>query len=488
MQLEQLLLHISYESVQGSPIQEITDICYHSGKTQGGSLFVCLKGFHTDGSSYLPEAVKNGAVAAVVEQDTDLTAAADITVIIVKDARTALAEISAAFFDFPAGKLTMVGITGTKGKTTTAYLTAQILREAGHRVGMIGTIAIDDGRNEYPAEHTTPEAYEVQKYLAQMVTNGCDCCVMEVSSQGLKMQRVAGITFDVGVFLNIEPDHIGEGEHASFAEYLACKRMLLQRCRLGIVNMDDGHLDEVLKGHTCEVRFFSMKAQADYMAQKVSFAMSGGKLLGLFLLRTARAQVPVVMQLPGEFNVSNALAASAVGDFFSVDVQALCRGLLHAKVPGRCENVSVSDEYVLLIDYAHNEMSLSNLLRMLRIFEPKRLVVLFGCGGNRSKLRRDRMGETAGRLADFTILTSDNPRWENPEMILDDIEAGILRTQGAYVRIADRREAVAYAVREAREGDIIVIAGKGHEDYQEICGVKYPMCDADLVNEAIEQR
>lgn len=488
MQLEQLLLHISYESVQGSPIQEITDICYHSGKARGGSLFVCLKGFRTDGCHYLPEAVKRGAVAAVVERGSVWTDVPDITIITVNDARTALAEVSAAFFDFPARKLTMVGITGTKGKTTTAYLTAQILREAGHRVGMLGTIVIDDGREEHPAEHTTPEAYEVQKYLAQMVANGCDCCVMEVSSQGIKMQRVAGILYDVGVFLNIEPDHIGAGEHESFAEYLACKSMLLRRCRLGIVNLDAEHLDEVLAGHTCELQYFSMKERADYMAQKVSFAMSGGKLLGLFLLRTASLQVPVVMQLPGEFNVSNALAASAVAEYFSVDAKVLCRGLLHAKVPGRCENVSVSEDYVLLIDYAHNEMSLSNLLSMLRTFEPKRLVVLFGCGGNRSRLRRDRMGETAGRLADFTILTSDNPRWENPEMILDDIEAGIRRTQGGYVRIADRREAIAYAIRQAREGDIIVIAGKGHEDYQEICGVKYPMRDADLIYEAIEQR
>lgn len=195
-------------------------------------------------------------------------------------------------------------------------------------------------------------------------------------------------------------------------------------------------------------------------------------------------QIPVVMQLPGVFNVMNALAACAIAEYFSVDAKELCRGLLYAKVPGRCENVSISDKYVLLIDYAHNEMSLSKLLKMLRTFEPKRLIVLFGCGGNRSKLRRDRMGETAGRLADVTILTSDNPRWENPEAILDDIEAGIRRTDGVYMRIADRREAIAYAVRQAREGDIIVIAGKGHEDYQEISGVKYPMRDADLVNEA----
>lgn len=484
MQLEQLLLHISYECVQGSLQREITDICYHSQKAAAGSLFVCLRGFRTEGFLYVPEAVARGASAVVVECGTWTESRMDVTVIMVQDSRRALAELSAAFFDFPARKLKLVGITGTKGKTTTAYLAAQILREAGHRVGLIGTIAVEDGAAVIPAENTTPESYEIHRYLAHMVENGCDCCIMEVSSQGLKMQRVAGICYDVGIFLNIVPDHIGAGEHASFAEYLACKRMLLQQCVLGLVNADDAHCGEILEGHTCKVRFFSMKKQADYMAEQASFAMSSGRLLGLFLLKTADMQTPVVMQLPGLFNVSNALAASAAADYFGVDAKTLCRGLLHAQVPGRCENVSTSKEYVLLIDYAHNAMSLRNLLQMLRTFKPKRLIVLFGCGGNRSKLRRDKMGETAGQLADLTILTSDNPRWEKPEEILDDIERGILRTKGAYVRITDRREAVRYAIRCAGAGDIIVLAGKGHEEYQEICGVKYPMCDAQLVREA----
>ena len=485
MQLGQLLLHISYESVQGSPIQEITDICYHSGKARGGSLFVCMRGFRTDGYTYLPDAIRRGAVAVVVERDLPKIDA-KVAVIVVPDARTALAELSAAFFDFPARKLKMVGITGTKGKTTTAYLTAQILREAGYRVGMIGTIAIDDGAQIMPAEHTTPESYEVQKYLARMAENGCDCCVMEVSSQGLKMQRVAGIYYDVGAFLNIEPDHIGKGEHASFEEYLFCKSMLFRQCAHGIINWDDSHRQEILEGHTCDVTYFSMREPFDYMAEDIKFSMQEGRLLGRFILHAKNAYFPVTMQLPGNFNVGNALAATAIAEYFSVCKQDICRGLARASVPGRCENVSVSKDYVLLIDYAHNEMSLKNLLKMLRSFEPKRLIVLFGCGGNRSKLRRGRMGEVAGTLADFTILTSDNPRWENPEDILDDVEAGIRKTGGAYVRITDRKEAISYAVSCARKGDIIVVAGKGHEDYQEICGVKYPMKDLQMIKTAIK--
>lgn len=492
MQLEQLLLHISYESVQGSQRREIADICYHSEKVKSGSLFVCLKGFRTDGHKYLADAVARHAAAVVVEKDALsapelVVTAAGVAVIVVRDARAALAELSAAFFDFPARKLRMIGITGTKGKTTTAYLTAGILREAGYRVGMIGTISVYDGKKEIPAEHTTPEAYEVQKYLAAMVSHGCDCCVMEVSSQGIKMQRVAGIRYDIGVFLNIEPDHIGKGEHASFDEYLSCKSRLLRQCEVGIVNWDDGHREQILEGHTCKVEYFSLQHPVDYMAENAAFSMCEGKLLGRFVLRYGIEHIPLVMQLPGMFNVCNALAAAAIALHFSVDVAALRRGLAGASVRGRCENVSPSGQYVLLIDYAHNEMSLENLLEMLRAFEPKRLVVLFGCGGNRSKLRRGRMGETAGRLADFTILTSDNPRWEDAEAILDDIEEGIRGTGASYVRITDRREAIAYAVRGAREGDIIVLAGKGHEGYQEIRGVKYPMLDHDLVADALGQ-
>lgn len=488
MQLEQLLLHISYESVQGSQRQEVSDICYHSGKVRCGSLFVCLKGFRTDGHKYLKDAVARHAVAVVVEKDTLSAPVTGVTVVVVPDTRVALAELSAAFFDFPAKKLRMIGITGTKGKTTTAYLAANILREAGYHVGMIGTIAIYDGAKEIPAEHTTPESYEVQKYLAAMVSHGCDCCVMEVSSQGIKMQRVAGIYYDIGVFLNIAPDHIGKGEHASFEEYLACKSRLLRQCEIGIVNWDDEHKEQILDGHTCAVEYFSLQYPVDYMAEKPTFSMCEGRLLGKFVLRYGIEHVPLVMQLPGMFNVSNALAAAAIALHFSVRAEVLRRGLAGASVTGRCENVSPSRRYVLLIDYAHNEMSLGSLLEMLRAFEPRRLVVLFGCGGNRSKLRRSRMGQTAGRLADFTILTSDNPRWEDAEEILDDIEEGIRKTGASYIRITDRREAITYAVREAREGDIIVLAGKGHEGYQEICGVKYPMLDHDLVAAALGQK
>ena len=506
MRLDDLLTHITCERTYGIIQREIRDICYHSGNVQKGDLFVCLRGHRADGHEYLMEVSEKGAAAVVVEREavipvdgdillyterfgirgTELAGRCGVAVIVVEDTRKALAGLSAAFFDFPAKKLRMIGITGTKGKTTTSFLLTSVLREAGYRTGMIGTIWIDDGRRRIPAVNTTPESCEVQRYLAAMVENGCDCCVMEVSSQGLKMQRVYGIRFDIGMFLNLEPDHIGEGEHASFSEYLCCKSRLMQQCDIGIVTQDDPYTERILRGHTCELETFSMRHPSDVMAEEPSFSIRSGRLCGSFFLRMGWRRMELSMQLPGIFNIYNALAAVSAALHFQVDEGALMRGIGQAAVPGRCENVSISEKYVLLIDYAHNEMSLKKLLETLRGFRPKRLVVLFGCGGSRSGLRRGRMGETAGHLADLTILTSDNPRWEDPEKILDEIEAGVRETGGAYVRITDRREAVRYAVSYAREGDIIVLAGKGHEEYQEIHGKKYPMSDRGLIREIQE--
>ena len=511
MQLGKLLEHITYESVQGSQGLEITDICYHSGKAKQGSLFICIKGQRVDGHDFLMDALLAGAAAVVIEaagvvdlgKDSflytehrkiplqEIVLKLGVTVILVEDTRGTMAKLAEAFYGFPSRKLRLIGITGTKGKTTTAFLTAGILREAGYRTGLIGTVWIDTGKKIIPSSHTTPESCDLQRYLAQMVKNGCDCCVMEVSSQGIAMQRVDGIQFDIGVFLNIEPDHIGKGEHASFSEYLHCKSRLLQRCDIGIVNRDDPHVNQILQGHTCQVESFSTRRPgetmypADVRSEGEVYTMEQGKLLSSFVVRRRAEKFTVQMQLPGRFNVYNALAAISVALHFRVTREHIKRALMAQAVPGRCENISPSEDYVLLIDYAHNEMSLKNLLETLRDFSPRRLVVLFGCGGNRSGLRRGRMGETAGRLADFTILTSDNPRWEEPEQILDDIEAGIRENGGNYLRIADRRLAVRYAIEGARPGDIIVLAGKGHEDYQEICGKKYHMTEQELVADAV---
>ena len=389
------------------------------------------------------------------------------------------------------GKGDVLAITGTNGKTTTAFLTAGILQEAGYRVGMIGTIESYDGRRRETVKNTTPESCEIHRLLSRMVENECDCCVMEVSSQGIALQRTADIFFDIGVFLNIEPDHIGKGEHATFSEYLYCKSRLMRQCGIGIVNQDDPNVDKILAGHTCEVENFSIRHPSDVMAEDEWYGMESGSLQSHFTVKREWRREDIVMQLPGQFNIYNALAAISVAGHFKVDREQIKAALAKQIVPGRCQNMTAGTGYVFLIDYAHNEMSLRNLLETLRKFEPARLIVIFGCGGNRSVLRRYQMGETAGRLADFTIITSDNPRWENPERIMDQIEDGLRGAvcageKPSYIKISDRRAAVEYAVSMAEKRDIIVLAGKGHESYQEIKGIRYPLDDRKIVQEALD--
>ena len=394
--------------------------------------------------------------------------------------------MSAAYFGYPAEELTTIGITGTKGKTTTTFMVKGILEHAGYKVGLIGTIETIIGDTHIPSSNTTPESYLVQKYFAQMVEAGCQICVMEVSSQGLMMHRTAGFVFEIGIFTNIEPDHIGPNEHASFEEYLACKSMLFRQCRLGIVNKDDAHVEEILKGHTCEVETFGFSKDADIHAVNTKLVKRPG-YLGVAYTVEGLLNFDVEIDVPGKFSVYNSLTAIAICHHFNVSVEDMKKALKEAKTRGRIEMVKVSDEFTLMIDYAHNAMSLESLLSTLKEYGPERLVCVFGCGGNRSKLRRYEMGEVSGRLADFTIITSDNPRFEEPQAIIDDIKTGIEKTDGKYIEIIDRKEAIRYAIEHGKPGDVIVLAGKGHEDYQEIKGVKHPMDERVLIAEVLKE-
>ena len=310
---------------------------------------------------------------------------------------------------------------------------------------------------------------------------------MEVSSQGLMLHRTQGFIFDFGIFTNLEPDHIGKGEHKDFEDYLHCKGLLFQQCRVGIVNRDDEHWEAVTAGHTCTLETYGIDTEADLRARNIAFLKDGGNL-GMGFEVTGLMNFPVQIATPGKFSVYNALTAIAICRHFGVEEEAIKRALMQAKVKGRIEPVKVSDTFTLMIDYAHNAMALKSLLTTLRAYEPHRLVCLFGCGGNRAKSRRYEMGEVSGNLADLTIITSDNPRNEEPQAIIDDIKMGIGKTQGRYVEICDRKEAIAYAINHGQPGDIIVLAGKGHEDYQEICGVKYPMDERVLIAEILKER
>ena len=485
MDLTYLLEKIEYECIQGNVDREVTEVVYDSRKVSRGCLFVCIEGANFDSHDFAAEAVDKGAGVLVISKEVKGTEGSGVTVIRVDDTRYALAFISAAYFGHPAEKLKIIGITGTKGKTTTTYLVKSILENAGFHVGLVGTIEVIIGSRHIHAENTTPESYILQEYFAEMVKAGLDTVVMEVSSQALKLHRTQGFTFEYGIFTNLEPDHIGPNEHASFEEYTECKGLLFKQCRTGIVNCDDVHYRKVLDGHTCAVETFGMGDGADLKAEDMQLVHKPGEL-GVAFRVSGLMDFEVEVPTPGRFSVYNALAAIAICRHFHVREDDIRRALLAAKVKGRIEMVKVSDQFTLLIDYAHNAMALESLLSTLREYEPHRLVSLFGCGGNRSRLRRFEMGEISGKLADLTIITSDNPRFEEPQAIIDDIKEGMAKTDGKYVEICDRKEAIAYAIAHGEPGDIIVLAGKGHEDYQEIKGVKYPMDERVLIQEILE--
>lgn len=483
MKLTKLLECLDYEVIQGDDEIEITTLINDSRKVQDKSVFVCISGAVVDGHQFIDDVVKKGAGAVIVEQDVEVPK--EVTVIRVADTRYALALMSAAYFGYPAKRMKIIGITGTKGKTTATYMIKSILEGVGHKVGLIGTIEAIIGEEIIPAANTTPESYTIHQYFAKMAEAGCDCVVMEVSSQGLMLNRTAGIPFELGIFTNLGKDHIGPNEHADFEDYLRCKSLLFRQCRIGIANVDDPYFKEVFAQATCQVETYGFSKEADLRAEDAHLVSRPG-YLGVAYHVSGVMDFDVEIDVPGKFSVYNSLTSIAVCRHFEVPAEQIQKALKAAKVKGRIEIIPVSDAFTLMIDYAHNAMSLKSLLVTLKEYHPKRLVCLFGCGGNRSRDRRFEMGEVSGRLADLTIITSDNPRFEKPQAIIDDIKEGIARTGGSYVEICDRKEAIRYAIEHGQQGDVIVLAGKGHEDYQEIKGVKYPMDERVLIQEILE--
>jgi UDP-N-acetylmuramoyl-L-alanyl-D-glutamate--2,6-diaminopimelate ligase len=499
MKLAYLLENLKYECIQGNNVItdiseiEVEGVTYDSRKVTEGCLFICIEGANFDGHRFAKEVVEKGASVLVVSKpvpevkDIRTKAGKEVTVIRVENTRYAMAFIAAAYFGHPAEKLKVIGVTGTKGKTTTTYLIKSILENAGHRVGLVGTIETIIGDTHIHAQNTTPESFLLQEYFAKMVEEGLDSVVMEVSSQALKLHRTQGFVFDYGIFTNLEPDHIGPNEHDSFEDYMACKALLFKQCRVGIVNGDDIHWKQVTQNNTCEeLETFGLDKENMLRGENIELVHKPGEL-GVSFNVKGLMDFAVEVPTPGKFSVYNALAAMAICRHFDVAACDIKDALLRAKVKGRIEMVKVSDEFTLLIDYAHNAMALESLLSTLREYNPHRLVCLFGCGGNRSRQRRFEMGEISGKLADFTIITSDNPRFEEPQAIIDDIKTGIDKTAGSYIEIIDRKEAIRYAIKNGEPGDIIILAGKGHEDYQEIKGVKYPMDERVLIEEILRE-
>lgn len=484
MKLSQLVEGVPFTLVQGSLDTEIRDIVYDSRRAAPGLLFVCIVGTQRDSHAFAADCAAKGISALVIQHDIDLAVVPGVTVLRVENSRRAMALMSANLFGNPSRQLTMIGVTGTKGKTTTTHMIKSVLEAAGRKVGMIGTNGVYFLGKHRDTANTTPESYELQKLFREFVDAGCDTALMEVSSQGLMMDRVAGIHYDIGVFTNLSPDHIGPGEHASFEEYRSWKGQLFQRCDVGVVNIDDENAPALLEGHTCRLVTYGCGGQADYRAGSYELLRTHD-FLGVQFHVSGADEMDVRVNMPGAFSVYNALAALCVGKVLGLPDEAIHAGLASCVVKGRVELVPISKKFTILLDYAHNEVSTESLLQTLRAYQPNRLVVVFGCGGNRSRLRRYGMGEICAKMADFSILTEDNNRFEKVEDILADIRIGMAKgdPDAKFVEIPDRLDALHYAVDHAQPGDLIAVIGKGHETYRDRMGEKTPFLERELLEE-----
>lgn len=483
MKLEKLLSSLKYEVLKGSLDTEIDDIIYDSRKAVKGTAFVCLKGFNTDGHKYAQDAIEKGVSALIVSDEVNTDA--DITIIKVENTRAALAVMSKTLFESPADELTTIAITGTKGKTTTVAMIRSILECAGIKTGTIGTLGIVIGDKIYKTANTTPESYEIQQAMRKMVKKGCKAMVIEASSLGLKNHRTDCINFDYGIFTNFSHDHIGESEHPDMQDYLESKAILFKNCKKGIINIDDEAAAELLKDSTCEKVTYGFNEAADFYAENDKLLARQG-FIGVHFNVKGRKELSADVAIPGRFSVYNALAATALCSEMGIADEFILKGLETVKVKGRVEVYPVKSNYTLLIDYAHNAVSMENVLTTLREYKPHRLITMFGAGGNRPKARRYEMGEVSGKLSDLSVITEDNSRFEDVNDIIADIKVGIDKTDGEYVIVPNRVDAIRYCIENAQPGDIIVLAGKGHEDYQEIKGVKYHLDEREVIADILK--
>ena len=458
-----------------APDVEVSGLAYSSHAVEPGDLFFCVRGFRSDGHDHAPEAVERGAVALVCERSLDL----GVPEVVVDDSRAVMAPVAVRFYGDPTRTLRLVGITGTNGKTTTAFLVRAILEASGESCGLLGTVGSIVGGREEPAERTTPEAVDLQATFRRMLDAGDSACAMEVSSHALELGRTDGIHFAARVFTNLTQDHLDF--HPTMEDYFLAKRRLFDGPGTSIVNADDQY-GRRLADELPEAVTFGIENEADFRASDVRFDPSGSE----FTCVTAEGEVRITTRLPGLFNVSNALAATAATRALDVPFEDIADALAAAgRVPGRFEPVDEGQPFAVLVDYAHTPDSLDNVLRAARAITRGRLHVVFGAGGDRDRGKRPRMGEVATALADRVIVTSDNPRSEDPESILDQILAG---AGPAAEREVDRRAAIARAVEGAAAGDVVVIAGKGHEQGQEFeDGRKEPFDDVSVTRDALRQ-
>ncbi len=488
MLLKEILVGLEGLKAKGNLEIEIKGIENNSRKVEKDYLFIAIKGFAVDGHNYIEDAIKNGAKAVMVQEGCDLKAyhiPEEITVIMAKDTRKALANCSSNFYGNPSRKFKLIGVTGTKGKTTTTFMIKEILEKAGKKVGLIGTIATyRNGKKIKDSDRTTPESIELQREFANMVEEGIEVVVMEVSSQSLKLHRVDNCEFDIVLFTNFSEDHISPTEHPDMEDYFQSKAKLFEMCKTGIVNTDDLYGTKIVKMFPDNnITTYGIDNFANVLAKDVTITNSYVD----FKVRLTDRNERVKTGIPGRFSVYNSLAAICVAQKFGISSEIIKEALLEVRVPGRSEMVTNKRELPIMIDYAHSPESLQNILQAVKSYTRGNVICVFGCGGDRDTGKRPIMGEISGRIADFTFITSDNPRTEEPEKIVKQIEEGIKKTKGKYKVIVDRTKAIKQAIKMANKRDIIVLAGKGHEPYQEINGVKYPYDERIIVNDIIQE-
>lgn len=459
----------------------ISGIAYNSQKVEKGFVFVCIRGYATDGHRYIADALSRGAAAVVVEDGAAEVSGA--VKIVTADTRKALAMMGANWYQHPAREIKVIGVTGTNGKTTVTTLIKQILEFDGHKVGLVGTNGNMIGDKLLPSERTTPESLELQELFRSMADAGCDYAVMEVSSHSLALSRVYGIPFEMGAFTNLTQDHLDF--HKTMENYLKAKKMLFPMCKAAAVNIDDAAGREIAQEKTCNMVTYSIDEASDCRAENVRISAKGV----LFDLDFKGTKYPVRLAIPGRFSVYNALAACAVGLSLGVEPEKVLGALMVAKgVKGRAETVYTNTDYTVIIDYAHTPDGLENIVSTVREFAEGRVITVFGCGGDRDATKRPIMGEIAGRLSDYCIITSDNPRTEEPMSIILQIEEGMKRTSCRYEMIENRRAAIRAAMDMARKGDCIILAGKGHETYQIIGREKRHFDEREVIQEILEGR
>ena len=488
MELKKILVGLEGLKVKGDLNIDIKGIDKNSKEIKQGYLFVAIKGFTVDGHQFIESAIKNGATAIMVEEGCnikEINIPEDITIIMAKNTREGLAISAANFYKNPSTKFKLIGVTGTKGKTTTTYMIKEILEKAGKKVGLIGTIATYiNGKKIKDSDRTTPESLELQQLFSRMVEEGVEVVVMEVSSQSLKLHRVDGCKFDIVLFTNFSEDHISKNEHPDMQDYFQSKLKLFDMCKTGIVNVDDLHGAKIPKLFPeSNITTYGIDNFANVLAKDITITNAYVD----FKVKITDRNERVKTGIPGRFSVYNSLAAICVAQKFGISPEIIKEALLEVRVPGRSEMVDNKLELPIMVDYAHTPESLQNILSAVKIYTRGRVISVFGCGGNRDSAKRPIMGEVSGKTADYTIITSDNPRNEKPEEIAEQIENGIKKTKGKYEVILDRKEAIKKAIQMATKRDIIVLAGKGHEMEQEINGKKKPFDERKIIKEITEE-